>query len=71
MCAETGLWWVWSLLFFALMILCMLVFGKRGRWLCCSPFEYRNSRGEYIRRLEEEIKRLKGERRHERRPNDQ
>ena len=61
MCFETGFWWICPLFFLAVMIFCALAFGRRRRWSCCSRFGGRYSTDEQIRRLEQEIQRLKGE----------
>ena len=55
MCSEMSFWWVFPLFFFGMMIFCMAFFGRRGR-----RFDEKYSRDERIRRMEEEIKKLKG-----------
>lgn len=62
MIAETWLWLIFPLLFFGMMIFCMVFFRRRGRWTCCMPFTDRPSNDERIRQLEREVRRLKGER---------
>jgi len=61
MCAITGLWWICPLVFFGIMILCMIFFRRRGGWTCYPAFNDRYSDNERIRRLEEETQRLKGD----------
>ena len=60
MCGEPTFWIIFPLLFFGMMILCLVFSRRRGRWSCCSPYDGRYSNTERIRQLEEEIRRLKG-----------
>jgi hypothetical protein len=63
MYAETWHWMVFPIVFFGMMILCMALSRRRnGGWCCGSSFADRFSHDERIRRMEEEIKRLKGRR---------
>jgi len=53
-------WIIFPLIFFGMMILCMIFSRRRGRRFCCSPFDNRYDYRERIRKLEDEIERLKG-----------
>lgn len=57
---DSWIWLVWPLMFLGMMVFCVIFSRRRGRWSCCSSFGDRHSRDEQIKRLEEEIKRLKG-----------
>jgi len=59
---ESWIWLICPLMFFGMMLLCVIFRRRRRGWFCCSPFYERDTREERIGRLEEEIKRLKGER---------
>ena len=56
---EPWIWLICPLFFFGMMILCMLFSRRRGGWSCCFPSEYRDSHSQRIRKLEDEIRRLK------------
>jgi hypothetical protein len=52
-------WIIFPLIFFGMMILCMIFSRRRGRWSCFSPFDSRYYYRERIKKLEDEIERLK------------
>jgi hypothetical protein len=56
-----SLWIIFPLIFLGMIILCMIFSKRRGRWFCCSPFDDRYDYRDRIRKLEDEIKRLRGE----------
>jgi hypothetical protein len=58
-CNPSG-WIIFPLIFFGIMILCMIFSRRRGRWSCCSPLNSRYNYQDRIRKLEDEITRLKG-----------
>ncbi len=60
MFGEPFFWIICPMMFFGMMIVCMIFFGRRRRWLGCFPFDNGYSYRERIRRLEEEIDKLKG-----------
>lgn len=60
MCGDSFLWLLFPLMFFGMMIVCMIFFRRRGRWFCCTPYYDRSSDRERIRKLEDEIRNLKG-----------
>lgn len=62
MFVESWLWLICPLVFFGMMVLCFVFNRKSGYWSCCSPRDDRYSNDERIRRMEEEIRRLKGDR---------
>jgi hypothetical protein len=53
-------WIIFPLIFFGLMILCMVFSRRRGSWSRCSPFDDRDDYRDRVRKLEDEVKRLKG-----------
>lgn len=55
-------WVIFPMIFFGMMILCMILSGRRGRWFCCFPSDRRHDYRERIRELEDEIERIKGRR---------
>jgi hypothetical protein len=59
---ESWFWLICPLMFFGMMVLCAIFSRRRGRRPYCLPFGYRYSHDERIRRMEEEIERLKGKR---------
>jgi hypothetical protein len=61
MYCDPSLWIIFPLIFLGMMILCMIFSKRRGRWFCCSPFDDRHDYRDRIRKLEDEIKRLRGE----------
>jgi len=57
---DTWLWLIFPAIGFGMMILCMVLsMTRRGGWFCCSPFDGRHSQEERIRKLEQEIQRLR------------
>ena len=52
-------WWIFPLVFFGLMILCFIVFARRGSRSWCFPFRGRRGSRERIQKLEDEIQSLK------------
>lgn len=61
MCHEPSLWIIFPLIFFGMMILFMIFSRRRGRRFCCYPSDDRYAQRERIRKLEEEIEKLKGQ----------
>lgn len=53
------LWMIFPLIFFGMMVLCMIFASRRGRWFCRFPFDDRYDYSDRIRKLEDEIERLK------------
>jgi hypothetical protein len=60
MCGIPFFWVIFPLMFIGMMILFMIFSGRRARWYRCFPFDDRYNYGERIRKLEDEIQRLKG-----------
>ena len=60
MCSFPYLWMVFPLFFFGMMILCMILSRRKGRWSCCSPYNDRYDYRDRIKELEDEVERLKG-----------
>jgi hypothetical protein len=54
-------WIIFPLVFFGIMILCMVFSRRRGRWSCHFPYDRRYDYRDRIRKLEDEIERLRGE----------
>lgn len=54
-------WLICPLMFLGMMALCVILSRRRGRRFYCRPFGYIRSDDERIRRLEDEIRRMKGE----------
>lgn len=59
MCSETWHLLVFPVIFFGVMILCMFFSRRKGGRFCGSSFVDRFSHEERIRRMEEELRRLK------------
>jgi hypothetical protein len=59
MSAETLDWLICPLFFIGMMILCMIFSRRKGRRFCCFPSDNRSDNRERIRKLEDEIERLK------------
>lgn len=60
MFCESHFWIIFPLMFLGMMILCMKLSRRRGRRFCCYPTDDRHDYGNRIRKLEDEILRLKG-----------
>lgn len=56
-----GLWWIFPLIFIGFVILCMVFMGRRGRWSCCSPSDGSYHYNNRIRKLENELEKLRGD----------
>ena len=52
--------WIFPILFIGMMIIGMILSRRRDRWSCWFPYNGRYDYRDRIRRLEEEIERLKG-----------
>lgn len=59
MFGESFFWIICPLIFIGMMIICMIISRRRGRWSCCFPsdniYDYRDR----IQVLENEIEKLK------------
>lgn len=59
MFCEPHLWIIFPMMFLGILILCLIFSRRRRSWSCCFPWDDRYSNSERIRKLEEEMQRLK------------